>query len=82
MKLTVDTASDSAEDIRKVIALLNDVINKQTRPKEVAAINEQANVLSNLFNIKKDDSSIKILDDEGKELPNNDVEEIPEVVPY
>jgi hypothetical protein len=82
MEITVDTKSDSVEDIRKVVALLNDVINKQTKPKEVAAIKEQADVLSNLFGSKKNDDVVKILDEDGKELPDNEVEDLPPVVPY
>jgi uncharacterized protein (UPF0147 family) len=82
MEITVDTKEDSIEDIRKVVALLNDVINKQTKPKEVAAIKEQADVLSNLFGSKKNDDVVKILDEDGKELPDNEVEDLPPVVPY
>lgn len=81
MKITIDTKEDSTEEIRRVVALLSEIIVKSSVSKpDVVSSETQAGVLGEFF--AQVESKPKIVDDEGNELPDKEVEDLPEVVPY
>ena len=90
MQIIIDTKKDSAEDIRKVISLLQSMVSQpSTGNPDIFGSSQQSNPASSaptsFFNMFGDASPSKAADASDKEEDDEEQEEqqdIPQVIPY